>query len=749
MKKLLILSTAFLMLFQMRTLAQNVGINNDGSQPDNSAMLDLKATNKGLLIPRLTEAERIAIVNPATGLMVFQTDGTKGFYYFETAWKLVGGNSQWTTSGSDIYYNTGKVGIGTTSATNKLEIAANENEGITIGKPYDAMGSNGGSYNIKFYGYSDNYISSIAAKISADRIDRWGGEWKRQGTSLGFYTTAEITGSYGDFSIERMRITDDGNVGIGKSLPTTLLDVNGVITATEGNSTSWNTAYGWGPHAGSYRPISWLPAWTDVTSNPIATVATSGSYNDLSDKPTILNSQWTTSGSDLYYSTGKVGIGTSSFTDKLEVAASESEGITIGKPNDDMGRDGGSYSIKFYGFRDIVHNVISAKITADRTDAGSGWLSQGTSLGFYTSFILGTSNADNSLERMRITDTGSVGIGTSAPSTLLDVNGVLTATGGNSGNWNTAFSWGNHAGLYKPLSYVPGWSSITDKPTFATVATTGSYSDLSIKPANATTSSNGFVSSADKNKLNGLQNADGSETKITAGTNVTATGSGTAINPFQFSAIASMTQTQRSNLTPVAGQIIYNTSTNKPNYYNGTQWMAFDGTSATTPVELGEFYQGGIVVYFFQPGNPGYIAGETHGLIVSPVDNAAAISWGPIQTTGADGFVVGDGPTNTGKIVATYGPGVYAASLCDALTLNGYSDWYLPSLYELTTLYHEHKPVVSGVAGASYWSSSEQRVEMAKKVFFRYNPENKYDTYPETFSMQKETTARVRAFRSF
>ena len=49
-------------------------------------------------------------------------------------------------------------------------------------------------------------------------------------------------------------------------------------------------------------------------------------------------------------------------------------------------------------------------------------------------------------------------------------------------NFNTAYSWGNHAGLYKPIGYVPAWTDITGKPTFATVATTNNFNDLINKP---------------------------------------------------------------------------------------------------------------------------------------------------------------------------------------------------------------------------------------------------------------------------
>ena len=60
--------------------AQNVGIGT--TAPNASALLDLTSTAKGALLPRMTSAQRATIATPATGLVVFQTDGTTpGFYY--------------------------------------------------------------------------------------------------------------------------------------------------------------------------------------------------------------------------------------------------------------------------------------------------------------------------------------------------------------------------------------------------------------------------------------------------------------------------------------------------------------------------------------------------------------------------------------------------------------------------------------------------------------------------------------------
>jgi len=56
----------------------------------------------------------------------------------------------------------------------------------------------------------------------------------------------------------------------------------------------------------------------------------------------------------------------------------------------------------------------------------------------------------------------------------------------NSINWNTAYGWGNHAGLYKSINWFPTWGEVSGKPTFATVALTGKYTDLLNIPSSFT-----------------------------------------------------------------------------------------------------------------------------------------------------------------------------------------------------------------------------------------------------------------------
>lgn len=127
--KLSLLLIAGFLFTQLNLLSQNVGINTDGSAPDNSAMLDIKSNNKGLLIPRMTLSERNNIQNPAEGLFIFQTDNTPGFYYYyNSEWK--GFDNYWSPSASNIFFNSGKVGISSSETTDYIVAPLNVEGGI-------------------------------------------------------------------------------------------------------------------------------------------------------------------------------------------------------------------------------------------------------------------------------------------------------------------------------------------------------------------------------------------------------------------------------------------------------------------------------------------------------------------------------------------------------------------------------------------------------------------------------------------
>ena len=138
MKKLLIVCL-FVLAWGLGLQAQ-VAITRDGSQPDSSAMLDIKSTARGVLIPRMGTAQRQAIVSPALGLMVFDSDQKTFFYYSGTGWtpiatEAAAGNS-WkiNTGGFDfldstvttLYTDSAFVGIGTHTPFSPLSIATKD-----------------------------------------------------------------------------------------------------------------------------------------------------------------------------------------------------------------------------------------------------------------------------------------------------------------------------------------------------------------------------------------------------------------------------------------------------------------------------------------------------------------------------------------------------------------------------------------------------------------------------------------------
>lgn len=143
MKNWIKLNLLGLVLLSVLTSQAQVAVSTDGSSADASAMLEVKSTDKGMLIPRMTSTQRENISNPANGLLVFVTSDNSFYYYNGSSWEKLVSNSEastdgdWTISGNNIYSSvSGNVGIGTDLPDSKLHI----NDGcILVG------GTNGGT----------------------------------------------------------------------------------------------------------------------------------------------------------------------------------------------------------------------------------------------------------------------------------------------------------------------------------------------------------------------------------------------------------------------------------------------------------------------------------------------------------------------------------------------------------------------------------------------------------------------------
>lgn len=82
-----------LLALQLHGFAQSVGINTTGNPPHTSSMLDVSSTTQGVLLPRMTQVQRDAIATPGTGLLIYQTDGTPGFYFYNgSSWLSLNDN---------------------------------------------------------------------------------------------------------------------------------------------------------------------------------------------------------------------------------------------------------------------------------------------------------------------------------------------------------------------------------------------------------------------------------------------------------------------------------------------------------------------------------------------------------------------------------------------------------------------------------------------------------------------------------
>lgn len=273
-------------IISLDVFCQSLAVNTDGSTANASSILDVKSTAKGMLIPRMSKTEKNAIASPATGLLVFQASPDSiGFHYYNgTSWIWMPGADQLNTSSWRLIGNSGTSPatnfIGTTDNqplafrtfnTEKMRLVnGNLNNGLLgVGMPYLPAatltsidpyatimalgnGANDGDIvtataaNTPFSGY---FISAKARGThttptivqTGDQIsgfEAWGWDGTKYTPGAGIISIIDATPGINDMpaaltfnttndgsflTTERMRISNNGNVGIGTTANTAAL----------------------------------------------------------------------------------------------------------------------------------------------------------------------------------------------------------------------------------------------------------------------------------------------------------------------------------------------------------------------------------------------------------------------------------------------------------------------------------------------------------------------------------------------
>ena len=196
MRQIILLFSAF--FFITITIRAQVGIGTE--TPESSSVLDISSTSKGLLVPRMTQIQKNAISNPATGLLLYQTDGTVGFYsYNGSNWLLlINNSSQGLYFGPGLGNGDNNLGVGTSLGTGNGK--RNTGIGSRALESYSGTGFDNntaiGYYNLK--------------KLTSGQ----------QNTGLGAETMYELTTGSNNTSIGAQslnNITGSGNSALGKA----------------------------------------------------------------------------------------------------------------------------------------------------------------------------------------------------------------------------------------------------------------------------------------------------------------------------------------------------------------------------------------------------------------------------------------------------------------------------------------------------------------------------------------------------
>ena len=259
-------------------------------------------------------------------------------------------------------------------------------------------------------------------------------------TNDAIYSGYGIIGNRSNYYITNSNSSGIIVIGIGGghnanpklTVTTSGITVAGTVTATGGNSTNWNTAYGWGNHASAGYITDGNTNWNN--SYGFITASDSSITNKLPKAGGTMTGTLALNNADsLSFESGKHWITYNDGEGNFNIRVGHKSDSTTNEVSTESGYVFHDEWSQSSGWREFN---ISASSIADGADVGA-WRRQ---MYYDSNSVYLAYQGSNKL------NTSSGGI---------SVNGTVTATGGNSGNWNTAYGWGNHASAsYATESYV-------------------------------------------------------------------------------------------------------------------------------------------------------------------------------------------------------------------------------------------------------------------------------------------------------
>ncbi len=340
------------------------------------------------------------IYNSGTANSAFAIDGSNNV---GIGGSINGGSGVLT--GEKVYINgtSGNVGIGTTSPTSLLTMSSTTSDILGL------TGTNGSATRSIAVNTSGQALSTtVGARISFIDDSNYGAH----------VAIATGTGNGNTTPAERLRVTSGGNVGIGATSPTASLQIK-AGTAAAGTSplkftsgTLMTT-----PEAGAMEYDGANLYFTNNTPTRIALATTTGGQTISGNETFSGDMSITGSGTGLSVTNAATIGGVTSITNSTASTSTSTGALVV---SGGIGAAGNIYSGGVLAASSGTYALPSHTFTGDT--ASGMWSPATGALAF----------SANALERMRITSSGNVGIGTTSPSVALDVNGTIkTEAGGN------------------------------------------------------------------------------------------------------------------------------------------------------------------------------------------------------------------------------------------------------------------------------------------------------------------------------